>query len=270
MTELSAVHDFWNERSCGEVYASGDDERASYEAQRSSRYALEPYLIDFAKFHVARGKDVLEIGVGMGADHLELARQEPKSLTGIDLTERAVEHARRRLNIFGLSSEVMTGNAEALAFPDSSFDLVYSWGVIHHSPDTPKAVKEIHRVLRSGGVTRIMIYHRYSLVGAMLWVKYGFLKGRPATSMSEIYASYLESPGTKAYTIAEAKAMFSQFSHIQVHVLCSFGDLLEGAVGQRHGGIILKLAKALWPRAIIKWLATQFDLGLYLLIEARK
>ena len=72
-------------------------------------------------------------------------------LYGIDLTERAVEHTRRRLEIFKLASNLSLGDAEKLDFPDESFDLVYSWGVLHHSTDTPQAVSEVFRVLKRGG-----------------------------------------------------------------------------------------------------------------------
>ena len=70
-------------------------------------------------------------------------------------------------------------DAEHLPFPDDSFDIVYSWGVLHHSPDTPQAFSEAHRVLRPGGTLRAMIYHRPSIVGLMLWARYGFAAGRP-------------------------------------------------------------------------------------------
>ena len=128
--------------------------------------ALEPYLPGFARFEDGRGRDVLEIGVGMGADHLEWARARPRSLVGCDLTPHAIELTRARLALHELRSRLLVTNAERLPFRDASFDLVYSWGVIHHSPDTAAAVREIHRVLRPGGRARVMIYKRRSLLGA--------------------------------------------------------------------------------------------------------
>lgn len=93
---------------------------------------------------------MLEIGVGLGADHQRFA-EAGADLYGIDLTERAVEHTRRRLALFELESRLAIGDAEDLAFPDEAFDQVYSWGVLHHSPDTPKAIDEVWRVLKPGG-----------------------------------------------------------------------------------------------------------------------
>ena len=265
----SAVRDFWDAQSCGEVYAEGaSDDRAYYESQRAARYRLEPYIARFAGFADGAGKDVLEIGVGMGADHVEFARVGPRSLTGVDLTSRAVAHTRRRLALYGLQSNLDVADAEALPFVDNSFDIVYSYGVLHHSPDTARAFAEVRRVLRPGGVARIMVYHTQSLVGYMLWIRYGLLRGRPWRSLREIYAAHLESPGTKAYSVEEARRMLAGFSRLDTRVQMSFGDLLLGAAGQRHGGVILNVARALWPRALLRTLMP--NRGLFLLIEAVK
>jgi SAM-dependent methyltransferase len=262
------VKDFWDRSSCGEVYALGSSDQAKYETQGRARYELEPYLEKFAKFHEGRDKDVLEIGIGMGADHVKWARARPHSLTGIDLTSRALGHVKKRFDACGLESTLVLGDAESLPFPDDSFDIVYSWGVLHHTPDTPKAVREIQRVLRPDGVARVMIYHRYSLVGYMLWLRYALLKGRPFQGLNDIYHQYLESPGTKAYSVVEACRLFSAFAKSRVQVQLAFADLLEGAVGQRHRGVVLLMLKRLWPRFVLKRLFRKH--GLYLLIEATK
>lgn len=261
----TAVHDFWNAASCGEVYAVGISELEMLKVQEQARYQLEPYLAKFARFNEQAGKDVLEIGVGMGADHLQLARSRPKSLNGIDLTQRAIEFTARRLSLFGAASDLQVGDAERLPFADCSFDFVYSWGVLHHTPDTAQAFRELHRVLRPGGTARVMIYHLHSLVGVMLWLRYGVFRGR---NMRAVIAEHLESPGTKAYTKAEARDLCSAFSEITISTQLSFGDLLEGEVGQQHSGFLLRLAKKMWPRALLRRVLPQQ--GLYLLMELKK
>jgi ubiquinone/menaquinone biosynthesis C-methylase UbiE len=263
--EKLAVQEFWNRQSCGEVYAAGDTLTKQLDAQEHARYALEPYIFDFARFADGRGRDVLEIGVGMGADHLQWAKSSPRSLTGIDLTSRAIGYTRARLDAYALSSTLECADAEHLPFADNSFDIVYSWGVLHHSPDTPRAVDEVYRVLRPGGVARVMIYHYWSITGYLLWLRYGMFRGR---SLTHVYAKYLESPGTKAYTIAEAENMFRRFKSVSAHSQLSFGDLLQSEVGQRHRGPLLSLAKTVWPRVLIRRLMSRH--GLMLLVEARK
>jgi len=266
-SEKELVRDFWDEAACGEeLYLHGED-RAAYEAQSRQRYVLEPYIADFANFNGVRGTRVLEIGVGLGADHLRFA-QGGADLYGVDLTERAVKHTRRHLLVYGLDANVAVGDAENLAFPDDSFEHVYSWGVLHHSPDTPKAVAEVWRVLVRGGAARVMIYHKWSLIGVMLWLRYALLALKPWRSLKDIYATHLESPGTKAYTTKEARALFSRFGEVNIRTVLTHGDLLSSDAGQRHRGAFLTLAKKVWPRRL---LARLFPTnGLFMLIDARK
>jgi len=268
VTLKAQVQEFWNRSSCGEVYAEGDGLPQQLERQALARYELEPDLRAFAKFPEGRNKDVLEIGVGMGADHLEWVKSGPKSLTGIDLTDRAVEFTRARLAFYGFVPQVQVGDAEALPFADNSFDLVFSYGVLHHTPDTAQAIREIHRVLRPGGTCRVMIYHKHCMVGYMLWTRYGLLALRPFRSLNDIYAHHLESPGTKAFTVREARQMFSDFSSVAVDIKLALGDLLQGAVGQRHRGGLLTVAKSLWPRWFIKKFLRNH--GMAMMIEAAK
>ncbi len=267
------VQNYWEKGSCGEAYTEGSlTEVEAFSKQAQVRYRLEPYLKSFAQFEEGAGKKVLEIGVGMGADHLEWAKSKPALLQGIDLTKRAVNFTINRLNLYKFTPNIQQSDAESLPFNDKTFDIVYSWGVLHHSPHTQKAFNEVCRVLKPQGVARVMVYHTWSLTGLMLWARYALLKGRPFTSLATIYAQYLESPHTKAYTKGQIRHMFQQAGfkpqNISVRIQLNHGDLLEGTVGQRHKGKLLNVAKALWPRPLFK-LFTPF-LGLYLLIEAKK
>lgn len=136
--DKQAVHDFWNKASCGEaLYLKGLTKEA-FRTQAKERYSLEPYILDFAEFDSYHGKKVLEIGVGLGADHQKFA-EFGANLYGIDLTNRAIEYTRHRFQLFDLSSELQVADAENLPIDDQTFDMVYSWGVLHHSPNTSKA-----------------------------------------------------------------------------------------------------------------------------------
>ncbi|MCU1486918.1 MAG: hypothetical protein JWN67_3664 [Actinomycetia bacterium] len=262
-----AVHDFWDAAACGEVYLEGDDLAGRFAEQERVRYELEPYIRPWCGFDGA-GLDVLEIGVGLGADHLQWARSRPRRLVGLDLTERAVELTTQRLLLADFPADVRVGDAEHLPFDDASFDVVYSWGVLHHTPDTSRAFAEVARVLRPGGRAFVMVYHRWSIVGLLLWLRYALLAGRPLRSLDDVYARHLESPGTKAYSPAEVRAMLPSFRSCDVAVQLTFGDLLEGAAGQRHQGRVLALARRVLPRWLIRRHLGR--LGLFLLVDARK
>jgi ubiquinone/menaquinone biosynthesis C-methylase UbiE len=261
--DKKAVKDFWNEASCGEdLYLKDDD----YEKHSEKRYELEPYILGFADFKSSKGKKVLEIGVGLGADHSNFAKNDAE-LYGVDLTERAISHTKNRLRLLNLNSTLQCADAENLPFDDNYFDVVYSWGVLHHSPDTEKAINEVYRVLKDDGIAKIMIYHKYSFVGYMLWFRYSLLTLR-FHSLNYIYCHYLESSGTKAYTIDEANQLFSNFSDVTVDTVLTHGDLLDSDAGQRHKGLMYDIAKKIWPRLIIKKLFSKN--GLFMLIKARK
>lgn len=262
------VRDFWNEASCGEtLLLKGQDIREKFVSQMESRYELEPYILPFADFPNQRGKKVLEVGVGLGADHQRFA-ENGAILHGCDLTERAVDYTRKRLSLFNLHSNLAVADAENLPYPDGFFDMVYSWGVVHHTPNTPKAVEEIRRVLKKGGQAKIMIYHKRSLVGYMLWLRYAALKGKFFTSLEEIYGKYLESPGTKAYSVKGARELFKDFHSVHIRTVLTHGDLLSSQAGQRHQGLLLSIARKLMPRRLIRAVFPNY--GLFMLIEAAK
>ncbi len=113
-----------------------------------------------------------------------------------------------------------------------------------------------------------MIYHKHSLVGYMLWLRYAMLAGKPWRSRSDIYGNHLESPGTKAYTLDEARTLFRKFSDVRISTALTHGDLLESAAGQRHRSWLLSLAKCTWPRPLLRSIMPTH--GLFMLIEARK
>ena len=186
------VHDFWNKLSCGEELYLSDESKTGYQNQSNSRYKLEGDLIfPFAEFNKYKDKKVLEIGVGLGSDHQKFS-ESGADLFGIDLTEKAINHTSKRLSLYNLKSNLSVGDAECLKFKEEVFDLVYSWGVLHHSPDTPKAISEVYRVLKKGGVAKIMIYHKWSVVGYMLWVRYALLKLKPFQTLEEIYSNLVK------------------------------------------------------------------------------
>lgn len=156
------VRDFWQAHPCGTKFADAQPgSRIFYEIIEKHRYEKEWHIPEAAGFDQAKGLKVLEIGCGLGTDGAQFAKAGA-DYTGIDLTEAAVDLTRRRFELFNLSGTFRVADAERLDFPDNSFDLVYSHGVLHHTPDTPGAVREVHRVLRPGGRAEIMLYHRNS------------------------------------------------------------------------------------------------------------
>jgi len=156
------VRAFWQEHPCGTKFADAEPGSPRfYELVEEHRYTKEWHIPAAADFSGAAGLKVLEIGCGLGTDGAQFAKAGA-DYTGVDLTEAAVELAQKRFEISGLPGKFQTADAENLEFADESFDLVYSHGVLHHTPDTARAVREIHRVLRPRGRAVVMLYHRDS------------------------------------------------------------------------------------------------------------
>lgn len=125
------------------------------------RYRLEPHIADLVRFERWADRDVLEAGCGIATDGMRFVRAGAR-YTGMDFSATALELARRRLELEGGTARFVRGSIAALPFPDASFDLVYSNGVIHHLPETGRVIGEFHRVLRPGGTAIVMVYHRNS------------------------------------------------------------------------------------------------------------
>jgi ubiquinone/menaquinone biosynthesis C-methylase UbiE len=191
---------------------------------------------------------------------LQFARSGAR-VTGLDLTPRSIEIARRRFETYGLPADLAVGDGELLSFPSESFDLAYSFGVLHHTPNTAQAIGEVHRVLKPGGEAIVMLYHRSSLYywfGLML--RRGVLGGELLrSSANEIMSRYVEystsgaRPLVKAYTRREALKLFDQFSDCR----CEVQQLTRGE---------LRLFAPLIPESIFQWLAVHF--GWNLIIHA--
>jgi ubiquinone/menaquinone biosynthesis C-methylase UbiE len=215
----------WGDDPCGSN--TSDNEylsREYFEDIEAYRYGTHPWILESIRGFGLEGKDVLEIGFGMGTDHLSLARQGA-NLHGIDLTPRNREVVERRFELYGESTTAITGDAENLPYPDNSFDFVYSFGVIHHSPDTERIISEIHRVLRPGGRCWITVYNRNSAffwwsVFAWDWIICrGFRRETLQQRLSRIeYPNDNPDLVIRLYGKREFGRMFGQFSRVETSV----------------------------------------------------
>ncbi|HET9532096.1 MAG TPA: class I SAM-dependent methyltransferase [Blastocatellia bacterium] len=255
----------WSANPCGAHVARGHTfgTRQYFDAIEEYRYRVySPWMREAIGFDRYRGKRLLEIGCGTGTDLLQFARGGAL-VTGVDLTPRSVEIARRRFEVYDQRGEFALEDAEMLSFADESFDVVYSFGVLHHTPDTGRAIREVHRVLRHGGEAIVMLYNRASLYywGAIV-LKHGIFRGELFSSgVEEIMSRHVEqsetggAPLVKAYTKREAREFFKDFARTEISV----NQLTREE---------LRLAGRLLPERIFVWLANHF--GWNLIIRAIK
>lgn len=161
---LDNVRTFWDTDPCQANLSHSEDRIRYFQEISDRRFGNREWHVPIvAKFGEFKGKDVLEVGCSIATDGLEFAKNGAKYV-GVDLSPHSIELAKERFRLFGVPGRFEVANAEeGLPFPNSSFDHVYSFGVIHHSPSPEKIFAEIHRVLRVGGTFTVMLYNKSSI-----------------------------------------------------------------------------------------------------------
>jgi len=219
----------WSSDPAGAVYGSQHalGTREFFDEVEEHRYRdYAPWMPEVMGFDQFAGKRLLEVGCGMGTDLLQFARGGAQ-VTGIDLTPRSLEISRQHLSLYGERGDFANADCERLPFADESFDVVYSNGVLHHTPDTAGAVREIHRVLRPGGLARVMLYHRGSWAyWSQVILRYGILRAEflRGNSPAAIMSKYVEfnagggRPLVKVYSRRQARQLFSMFREVRSSV----------------------------------------------------
>jgi 2-polyprenyl-3-methyl-5-hydroxy-6-metoxy-1,4-benzoquinol methylase len=165
-TAIATVQEFWDRRPCNIRHSPRPvGSREYFDEVERRKYFVEPHIPAFADFPRWYGKKVLEIGCGIGTDTINFARHGAE-VAAVDLSERSLEIARRRAEIFGFADRICFyhGNAEELSavVPPGPFDLIYSFGVIHHTPHPDRVLEQLRSYCHPDTVLKVMVYHRYS------------------------------------------------------------------------------------------------------------
>jgi glycosyltransferase involved in cell wall biosynthesis/SAM-dependent methyltransferase len=216
----------WDNDPCGSHYVQARQPRSLdwfLEAERYRYGEYAPWMPATMEFARHADRRVLEIGGGMGTDGCQFA-QHGAHMTDLDLSAGHLALARQNFRLRGLAARFVHGDGERLPFADGAFDVVYSNGAIHHTPDTGRVIAEIHRVLRPGGRVIVMVYAENSLHywRNLVWdlgLKQGLLR---VMSMGEIMSRHVElsqarsRPLVKVYTPGRLRRMFGRFSGIEI------------------------------------------------------
>ena len=169
--EIGAVEAYWNQRPCNIRHSTKPVGTVEYFNEVEQRkYFVEPHIPAFADFTRWSGKRVLEIGCGIGTDAVNFARAGA-DYVGIDLSTESLGIARSRFAVFGLPGALHCGNAEKLdeiLFAEAPFDLIYSFGVLHHTPNPEKVLTSARQRVTATGELRIMLYAQPSWKSALI------------------------------------------------------------------------------------------------------
>lgn len=212
---ITMVRDFWNRRPCNIRHSTKPVGTKDYfDEVEKRKYFVEPHIPSFAQFERWRDKRVLEIGCGIGTDTVNFARAGAE-VTAVDFSDKSLEIARQRADVYGLSNiRFYHGNAEDLSsfLPVQPYDLIYSFGVIHHTPHPERIIQELQRYCHSHTIAKVMVYHRYSWKALEILLREGhgaFWK------FSELVERHSEaqtgSPVTYSYTSQSVRKLLRGF-----------------------------------------------------------
>lgn len=212
---IDQVREYWDRRPCNIRHSAKPQGSPGYfdEVERR-KYFVEPHIPQFAEFHRWQNKRVLEIGCGIGTDTMNFARQGA-SVTAIDLSAKSIEIASKRAGVYSLTDRItfFHGSAEQLdqIVPPEPFDLIYSFGVIHHTPHPERVLQQLRKYVRPGSTVKIMVYHRYSW--KVLWILMTYGKCQ-FWRLRELVARYSEAetgcPVTYSYSRKELRNLLEQ------------------------------------------------------------
>jgi ubiquinone/menaquinone biosynthesis C-methylase UbiE len=193
------------------------------EVERYRHGVYAPWMPEVMEFAAHAGQEILEVGGGMGTDLAQFARHGA-IVTDVDLSQGHLQIAQENFRLRGLTGRFVHHDAESLPFDDGQFDLVYSNGVLHHTPNTAQAIAEILRVLKPGGRVIVMVYAENSLQywRNLVW-HYGLKSGDLSSqSMADIMSRTVERTGNdarplvKVYTKPRLRALFGAFADIRI------------------------------------------------------
>jgi SAM-dependent methyltransferase len=215
MANILDVQQYWDRRPCNIRHSPAPLGSAEYFDQVEERkYFVEPHIPSFADFPRWAGKDVLEIGCGIGTDSINFVRHRA-NLDIAELSPESLALTKKRFEVYGLKANFYNGNAEQLdqLLPEGKkYDLVYSFGVIHHTPNPERVIADVKRRLKPGGELRIMLYSRYCWKVFWIYLRYGW---REPWNVSRIVAKYSEaqtgSPVTYVYSFSQVRKLLAGF-----------------------------------------------------------
>ena len=267
MNLIEKVKQYWDTRPCNirhSLKPVGTKEYFDEVEQR--KYFVEPHIPEFAQFERWRGKKVLEIGCGIGTDAVNFARHGA-DYTGVELSEKSLEICKKRFEVYGLKGRFFLGNAEELStfLPVEKYDLIYSFGVIHHTPHPEKVIEEIKKYCGPDTEIRLMLYSKWSW--KVFWIIFKYGKGQ-FWKAGELVPKYSEaqvgSPVTYVYSFADIRKLLKDFKILEMRKEHIFPYDIEAYKRYEY--------KKVWyfrwmPQSIFKWLERR--LGWHTLIVAK-
>jgi ubiquinone/menaquinone biosynthesis C-methylase UbiE len=221
MASIDKVHNYWNSRPCNIRHSDkSQDSVEFFDEVAAKKFKAEDHKMEFLDLSRWNGKNILELGCGMGTDAIQFAKAGA-NVTCVDLTENSLELCKKNFALHGLTGEFFLGNIEELdtLLPkeyQGKFDLIYSFGVIHHTPNPKKVFEKMPYFLKQDGEVRCMLYSRFSYKLFWLMKEYNAWELSDADLLVQNYSEAQSGcPVTYTYTFDEIKELVSPYLQVQ-------------------------------------------------------
>jgi SAM-dependent methyltransferase len=264
---IERVKEFWDRRPCNIRHSTQPiGTRKYFDEVEARKYFVEPHIPRFAQFEKWKSKKVLEVGCGIGTDSINFARAGA-DITVVELSKKSLEICKKRFEIYGLKARFYNGNSEELStfVPVEPYDLIYSFGVIHHTPCPEKVFAELKKYCKPETELRIMLYTKWSWKVLWIIMKYG--KGA-FWKTDELVRAYSEAqtgcPVTHYYSFSKIRRLMKDFEIIDMHKDHIFPYKIDKYINYQYE----KVFYFRWmPKPLFRWLEKYF--GWHTLIRAR-
>jgi ubiquinone/menaquinone biosynthesis C-methylase UbiE len=220
MSAIERVREYWDQRPCNIRHSPKlAGSREYFDEVEKRKYFVEPHIPKFVQFEKWKGKKVLEIGCGIGTDSINFVRAGV-NLTVVELSDKSLKICKKRFSVYGLKAKFYLGNAEDLNsfLPVEKYDLIYSFGVIHHTPHPEKVFEEIKKYCHSNTEIKVMLYSKWCW--KVIWILLTYGRGR-FWKANELISEYSEAqtgnPIAHVYSFRGIRKLMKDYKILEIY-----------------------------------------------------
>jgi len=255
---LNEIKHFWNKHPCNIKHSKKLLGTLEYfEEVKNKRYFVEPHISNFVEFNNWKDKTVLELGCGIGTDSIEFAKAGAK-ITVVDISDESINLTKQRFGVYGYNAEYYVGNLEDLSnlVPHKTYDLIYSFGVIHHAEFPEKIISELKKYSHKDNIIKIMLYNKFSWKSFAFFITDGWKFYFNFNKTIQYFAeAQLNCPRALTYTKSDILKLFKEYKIVKINKDHIFVYSIPNYI---EGKYVKTLIFKYMPDFVFNWLKKNF------------